>query len=30
MIYFSLVYSHLQYVVGAWGSAPKTGPKHHP
>jgi len=25
MIYFSLVYSHLQYVVGAWGSAPKTG-----
>ena len=21
MIYFSLVYSHLQYAIGAWGSA---------
>ena len=24
MIYFSLVYSHLQYAIGAWGSATKT------
>ena len=24
MIYFSLVYSHLQYVIGAWGSTTKT------
>ena len=24
MIYFSLVYSHLQYAIGAWGSAIKT------
>ena len=23
MIYFSLVYSHLQYAIGAWGSATK-------
>jgi len=23
MIYFSLVYSHLQYAIGAWGSAQK-------
>ena len=24
MIYFSLVYSHLHYAIGAWGSATKT------
>ena len=24
MIYFSLAYSHLQYAIGAWGSATKT------
>jgi len=24
MIYFSLVYSHLRYAIGAWGSATKT------
>ena len=24
MIYFSLVYSHLQYAIGTWGSATKT------
>ena len=24
MTYFSLVYSHLQYAIGAWGSATKT------
>jgi len=24
MIYFSFVYSHLQYAIGAWGSATKT------
>ena len=24
MIYFSLVYSHLQYAIGAWGSATNT------
>jgi len=24
MMYFSLVYSHLKYAIGAWGSATKT------
>jgi len=27
-VYFCLVYSHLQYVIGAWGSVPKTTLNH--
>ena len=33
MMYFSLVYSHLQYAIGAWGFSNKNQPtqtKHHP
>ena len=27
-VYFCLVYSHLQYAIGAWGSVPMTAPNH--